>query len=267
MRPGQEAIYTITGDNLDLVEEEPAARRLPRARRRGIAADRPDRRILGASVGTYKEKPFKSATRGGVDLDKIAAPEDKKEPRPKPEPPAKLASLIAIFKLALGDAVKDVRSSERLTDSAVCLVADEGDIDMHLERLLKAAPPARHRREAHPRTEPAPPADRAPRRLGRRDRRVGASCRNSPGCCSIRRASSRASNCPTPPPSPAASRCCSNAACRRRRERSGLLAGWAGIAKPRRRVSAGGSAGCRRRSAECRRAAASPAARSTTDAR
>jgi len=54
-----------------------------------------------------------------------------------PEPPAKLASLIAIFKLALGDSVKDVRSSERLTDSAVCLVADEGDMDMHLERLLK----------------------------------------------------------------------------------------------------------------------------------
>ena len=39
--------------------------------------------------------------------------------------------------MALGDAVKDVRASERLTDSAVCLVADEGDMDMHLERLLK----------------------------------------------------------------------------------------------------------------------------------
>jgi len=90
-----------------------------------------------SSVATYKEKPFKSATRGGIDLDKVAAPEDKKDDEAKPEPPAKLASLIAIFKLALGDAVKDVRSSDRLTDSAVCLVADEGDIDMHLERLLK----------------------------------------------------------------------------------------------------------------------------------
>ena len=90
-----------------------------------------------SSVATYKEKPFKSATRGGADLDKVAAPEDKKDAETKPELPAKLASLIAIFKLALGDAVKDVRSSDRLTDSAVCLVADEGDIDMHLERLLK----------------------------------------------------------------------------------------------------------------------------------
>jgi molecular chaperone HtpG len=42
------------------------------------------------------------------------------------------------LKLSLGDAVKDVRASNRLTDSAVCLVADEGDMDMHLERLLRA---------------------------------------------------------------------------------------------------------------------------------
>jgi molecular chaperone HtpG len=40
-------------------------------------------------------------------------------------------------KLTLADAVKDVRTSERLTDSPVCLVADEGDLDMHLERLLR----------------------------------------------------------------------------------------------------------------------------------
>src|SRR6202035_3687534 len=65
------------------------------------------------------------------------SPTEDKPAEEKPEPPAKLGSLIAIFKLALGDAVKDVRSSARLTDSAVCLVADEGDMDMHLERLLK----------------------------------------------------------------------------------------------------------------------------------
>jgi molecular chaperone HtpG len=41
------------------------------------------------------------------------------------------------LKLSLGEAVKDVRASKRLTDSAVCLVADEHDMDMHLERLLR----------------------------------------------------------------------------------------------------------------------------------
>jgi molecular chaperone HtpG len=136
VKPGQEAIYTIAGDNLDLLRKSP---QLEGFRARGVEVllmtDPIDEFWINA-IGTYKEKPFKSATRGGADLDKIAAPDDKPE-EAKPEPPAKLGSLIAIFKLALGDTVKDVRSSTRLTDSAVCLVADEGDMDMHLERLLK----------------------------------------------------------------------------------------------------------------------------------
>jgi molecular chaperone HtpG len=137
MRPGQEAIYTITGDNLDLLKKSP---QLEGFRARGIEVlllTDPIDEFWVPSIATYKEKPFKSATRGGADLDKIASAGEEKEAADKPAPPPKLASLIAIFKLALGDAVKDVRGSDRLTDSAVCLVADEGDIDMHLERLLK----------------------------------------------------------------------------------------------------------------------------------
>jgi molecular chaperone HtpG len=137
MRLGQEAVYTITGDSLDLLRKSP---QLEGFRAKGVEVlllvDPIDEFWVNA-VGTYKEKPFKSATRGGLDLDKIEAPEGKKDAPEKLEPPAKLASLIAIFKLALGDAVKDVRSSARLTDSAVCLVADEGDLDIHLERLLR----------------------------------------------------------------------------------------------------------------------------------
>ncbi len=137
LRPGQEAIYTITGDNLDLLTKSP---QLEGFRARGVEVlllTDPIDEFWVSSVAAYQEKPFKSATRGGLDLDKIAPPEDQKDSADKPAPPPKLASLIAIFKLALGEAVKDVRGSDRLTDSAVCLVADEGDIDMHFERLLK----------------------------------------------------------------------------------------------------------------------------------
>ncbi|MGB9645100.1 MAG: molecular chaperone HtpG [Stellaceae bacterium] len=135
MKPGQDAIYTIHGDNLDVIKKSP---QLEGFRARGIEVlllTDPIDEFWVPTIGRHKEKPFKSATRGGVDLDKIPLSEAPEEKRP--EPPEKLASLIAIFKLALGDSVKDVRSSERLTDSAVCLVADEGDMDMHLERLLK----------------------------------------------------------------------------------------------------------------------------------
>jgi molecular chaperone HtpG len=91
-------------------------------------------------VREYQGKAFKSVTRGGAELDKIAeaakdedaaAAEDAGAAGPGTD------ALIAFVKLALKDEVKDVRTSERLTDSAVCLVADEGDLDMHLERLLK----------------------------------------------------------------------------------------------------------------------------------
>jgi molecular chaperone HtpG len=137
MRPGQDAIYTIHGDNLDVIKKSP---QLEGFRARGVEVllmTDPVDEFWVSAIGKYKEKPFKSATRGGVDLDKITPSDEREEKEKEPAAPAKLASLIAIFKLALGEAVKDVRSSERLTDSAVCLVADEGDMDMHLERLLK----------------------------------------------------------------------------------------------------------------------------------
>jgi molecular chaperone HtpG len=135
MRPGQEAIYTITGDNLDVIKRSP---QLEGFRSRGVEVllmTDPIDEFWVPALRSYKDKPFKSATRGGVDLVKITPPEDLEEATP--EPPVNLASLIAIFKLALGDAVKDVRSSDRLTDSPVCFVADEGDMDMHFERLLR----------------------------------------------------------------------------------------------------------------------------------
>src|SRR6201981_1960415 len=135
MKPGQDAVYTIHGDHLDVIKKSP---QLEGFRARGIEVlllTDPIDEFWVPSIGRYKEKPFKSATRGGLDLDKIPLSEAPEEKRP--EPPAKLASLVAIFKLALGEAVKDVRSSGRVTATAVCLVADEGDMDMHLERLLK----------------------------------------------------------------------------------------------------------------------------------
>jgi molecular chaperone HtpG len=136
MKPGQEAIYTITGDSLDLLRRSP---QLEGFRARGIEVlllTDPIDEFWMPALGKYKDHPFKSVTRGGADLDKVKAGEEKKD-APEPKQEGAMASLIALFKLSLGEAVKDVRASDRLTDSAVCLVADEGDLDMHLERLLR----------------------------------------------------------------------------------------------------------------------------------
>ncbi len=139
MKEGQDAIYYINGDDADALARSP---HLEGFAARGIEVllltDTVDDFWPGA-VDAYLDKKFKSVTRAGQDLSKIApADGEKDKTAAKEEAPASdLSSLIALIKLALGDKVKDVRSSDRLTDSPVCLVADEGDVDLHLERFLK----------------------------------------------------------------------------------------------------------------------------------
>jgi len=138
MQPGQDAIYTISGDDPKALARSPQIE--------GFAAKNVEVLLLSdpvddfwlSMVPDYMGKRFKSVTRGGADLDKIgdAGKADGKDEKKAEETPG-IDALIAFVKLALKDQVKDVRVSARLTSSPVCLVADEGDLDMHLERLLK----------------------------------------------------------------------------------------------------------------------------------
>ena len=80
----------------------------------------------------FDGKPFKSVTQGAADLDLIKLKDEAKQPAADD---AATVTLIAAMKQALGDKVRDVRTSKRLTDSAVCLVAD-GMMDRTLEKLL-----------------------------------------------------------------------------------------------------------------------------------
>ncbi len=134
MRPGQEAIYYLSGENLEALRRSP---QLEGFRARGVEVllltDSVDEFWIPA-IGVFEGKPFKSVTRGGADIDKIAKPNGA-DGQPSDAPG--IDNLIALMRLALKDAVKDVRRSDRLTDSPVCLVADEGDIDINIERLLR----------------------------------------------------------------------------------------------------------------------------------
>ena len=136
MKEGQEAIYYIAGEELDSVRRSP---QLEGFRARGIEVllmtDPVDEFWIPA-VGTYADNAFKSATRASADLADIAV-EDDADGDEEAVDQGRIDSVIAMFKLALKDEIKDVRVSDRLTDSAACLVADEGDLDINLERLLK----------------------------------------------------------------------------------------------------------------------------------
>ena len=141
MKPGQQSIYYISGAEIDSLSRSP---QLEGFRAKGVEVlllTDPVDDFWIPTVGAYKDKPFRSATRAGAELgaiegDKAEKTGDEKKAEAAEKAPG-IDSLLAMFKLELGDKVKDVRVSERLTDSPVCLVADDGDIDIHLERLLR----------------------------------------------------------------------------------------------------------------------------------
>jgi len=141
MREGQDAIYYISGDNADALRKSPQIEGFAAKGVEVLLLTDPVDEFWVPAVMDYEGKPLRSVTRGGVDLDKIAGaagadPDGAETPAPAANEPG-MDALVAYVRLALKDQVKDVRPSQRLTDSAVCLVADEGDMDMHLERLLK----------------------------------------------------------------------------------------------------------------------------------
>ncbi|MFN3461854.1 MAG: molecular chaperone HtpG, partial [Oceanibaculum sp.] len=138
MKEGQDTIFYITGEDAAALLESP---QLEGFRAKGVEVlllTDPIDEFWIPSVVEYEGRKFRSVTRGGTDLAKVKGAEksdaDKKE---EADGKGDVGSLVAPMKLALKEEVKDVRASERLTDSAVCLVADEGDMDMHLERLLR----------------------------------------------------------------------------------------------------------------------------------
>jgi molecular chaperone HtpG len=140
MKPGQDAIFTISGEHQEALKSSP---QLEAARAKGVEvlllADPIDEFWL-PTVPDYKGKPFRSLTRGEIDLSKIEGGEGEAAGSDATEAAvagAELDRLIALFKARLGDRVQEVRPSSRLTESAVCLVADEHAMDMRLERFLK----------------------------------------------------------------------------------------------------------------------------------
>ncbi|MDJ0949282.1 MAG: molecular chaperone HtpG [Alphaproteobacteria bacterium] len=137
MKPGQEHIYYITGDDVDSLKQSPQLEGFTARDVEVLLLSDPIDEFWVPAAGTFQDKAFKSVTRGGADLANIEGAKAPAEEKSDETPTEGVETLIAAIKLALKDAVKDVRASERLTDSAVCLVADEGGLDMNLERMLR----------------------------------------------------------------------------------------------------------------------------------
>ena len=136
MKEGQDKIYYITADSFAAAKHSP---HLEIFRKKGIEvlllSDRVDEWMLG-SLTEFGGKALQSVAKGDLDLGKLED-EAEKELQKKVEDDYK--SLVEKIQATLGDKVKEVRVTHRLTDSPACLVAGEHDLSGNLERMLKAA--------------------------------------------------------------------------------------------------------------------------------
>jgi len=136
MKDKQDSIYYVTADSWEAARSSP---QLEIFRKKGIEVlllgDRVDEWML-SFLHEFDAKPLVSVAKGGLDVDALADESEKAE-QEKTAEDAK--DLVGRLKEALGDRVKDVRPTFRLTDSPACLVADANEMSAHLQRLLKSA--------------------------------------------------------------------------------------------------------------------------------
>ena len=131
----QKAIYYITADSHSAASTSPHLEIFRKNNVEVLLLSDPVDEWLVSSLNQYKDKPLKSVSKGALDLDEFASDEDKKANEDKAKG---LTGLTDKMQTLLGEKVKSVRVSHRLTDSPACLVADENDLGGNLERILQA---------------------------------------------------------------------------------------------------------------------------------
>ena len=136
MKEGQDKIYYVTAETFNAAKNSP---HLEVFRKKGIEvlllSDRVDEWVTG-NLTEFDGKPLVSVAKGGLDL---GALEDEAEKKEAEKAADEYKELLDKMKASLGERVKDVKVTLRLTDSPACLVADEHDLGMNLARILKAA--------------------------------------------------------------------------------------------------------------------------------
>ncbi len=138
MKEGQKAIYMLTGDKAEAMRTSPMLEAFGAKGVEVLLLDDPVDEFWTMSVDAYGETPFVGVNRGDIDLSGIGGGEAADDGADD-EPGGDAAPLIAMIKLALEGQVKNVRASRRLTDSACCLVVEEGGMNARLRKMLRAA--------------------------------------------------------------------------------------------------------------------------------
>lgn len=136
MKDVQDKIFYIVADSYEAAKNNPA---LEIFRKKGIEilllSDRIDEWLM-SHLTEFKEKQLQSVTRGDLDLGELDDEEDKAEQEKAEEA---FKENLERFEKALGDKVKKVRVTHRLTDSPACIITDEHDMSTQMAKLMEAA--------------------------------------------------------------------------------------------------------------------------------
>jgi molecular chaperone HtpG len=136
MKEGQDKIYYVTAETFNAAKNSP---HLEVFRKKGLEvlllSDRVDEWVVG-HVTEFDGKELVSVAKGGLDL---GALEDEAEKKEREQEATELGDLVGRIKASLGERVKEVRVTHRLTESPACLVSDLHDMSGNLARLLKAS--------------------------------------------------------------------------------------------------------------------------------
>ena len=136
MKEGQDKIYYVTAETFNAAKNSP---HLEIFRKKGIEvlllSDRVDEWVV-SHLTEFEGKPIVSVAKGGLDL---GALEDEAEKKEQETAAGEFKELTDKIAASLGERVKEVRVTHRLTDSPACLVADEHGMNANLARILKAA--------------------------------------------------------------------------------------------------------------------------------
>lgn len=136
LKPNQTEIYYLVGESAVRLKSNP---KLEAARARGVEVlllTDPIDAFWTAMPQEFEGKPLRSLSQGDVDFGLIPLLDDKAEDKTSTDDNA---AILKAVKEALGDKVSDVRASQRLTESAACLVASAQGRDRELDRLLARA--------------------------------------------------------------------------------------------------------------------------------
>ena len=136
MKEGQDKIYYNIADSYDAAKDSPLLEVFKKKGIEVLLLSDPVDYILEPELSEFNGIQFQSVSRGAVDLGKM---EDEEEKEEQQKVAGEFKELVEHVKTVLGEKVKDVRTTTRLTSSPACLVVDEYGIDPGLERLLKAA--------------------------------------------------------------------------------------------------------------------------------